>query len=238
MIKQVNLLFDIVFYFALPILFWEIGRVYFSDYLSILISSLPGISYSIYRFLQTNGANFTRLFLFLNILIGLLIDLCSGTALQILWNDAYYSLGLCIVYLISCFFRKPLFFYFALDILVLQGYDRKMTKEILLKKGALKTLRIMSLVNGMKELLFTILLMELLPRHGVEIYTFSILLDQLISFIMSGISIIGYLYLYKLINEMVVVNKISERKKPLSLPAKWYHLFLESSYFFLRKHFF
>ena len=143
MIKQVNLLFDIVFYFAMPILFWEISRVYFSDYVSILISSLPGISYSIYRFLQTNGANFTRLFLFLNILIGLFIDLCSQTALQLLWNDAYYSLGLCIVYLTSCLFRKPLFFYFALDILVLQGYDRKLTKEILLKKGALLTLRIM-----------------------------------------------------------------------------------------------
>src|SRR5213595_2070357 len=107
MIKQLNLLFDIVFYFAMPILFWEISRVYFSDYISILISSLPGISYSIYRFLQTNGANFTRLFLFFNIFIGLFIDLCSGSALQILWNDAYYSLGLCISYLISCFFRKP-----------------------------------------------------------------------------------------------------------------------------------
>jgi hypothetical protein len=42
MIKQLTLLLDIVFYFFLPLLFWEIYRGYISDYIIILASYLPG----------------------------------------------------------------------------------------------------------------------------------------------------------------------------------------------------
>jgi hypothetical protein len=238
MIKQLNLLLDLLFYFVLPILFWELGRVYLSDYVTILVSSFSGIIYSLYRFLQSSGINFTRVYLFVNVLIGMFIDLCSRTALQLLWNDVYYTLVLGMVFFISSFCWKPLFFYFALDILVLQGYDRKLTKEIFLTKEAMRTLRILNLLNGIKEFVLTVVLIDLLQTHGVEIYTLSVLLDQLIGFIVSGLSLIGYLHLYKLMNGIVIIKKIAVPPKKLILPQNWYHLHFENNYFFLRKHFF
>lgn len=236
--KKWHLLLDIFFYFFLPIFIWEIGRGGISDYVTMILSSFPGIAYSFFRFLHTKSSlNFTRLILLLNILIGLIIDLCSGSALQLLWNDTFYSLSLCVLYLASCFFHKPLIFYFALDILALQGYDRKLTKEILLKKESQRVLRTISVMNGIREFIYTITVMKGLSKYGVEIYTFSIWLDQLLSFTMSVISVAGFFYINRFMNQIVSVKKNTLRKQSLKLPGKYYYYYFESSYFFLRKHF-
>lgn len=235
--KNLTLLFDVLFYFILPIFCWEVLRVYLSDYLAILISSFPGIGYSIYRYLQTKALSFTRLFLLINIISGLLIDLLSRTALQVLWNDAFYSLGLSVLYLGSCFLFKPLLFYFTLDILVLRGYDRKLTKEILLTKEALRIFRITTLMNSIREVIYASFLLMLIPKYGVEMYTYSIIFDQLFSFLMSGVSLIAFIFLHRLIHEIVTVNKYSSRKRFSKARGLDYYFYFEGSYFFLRKHF-
>lgn len=236
--KNLDLVFDVLCYFIFPILCWEVGRVYLSDYIALLISSFPGIVYSLYRYLETSSLSVTRVFLLLNIIIGLFIDLFSGTAPRLLWNDAYYSLGLSLFYLGSCFFFKPLIFYIALDLLVLQGYDRKLTREVLLSKEALTVLRWITLLNSLREFMYAFFLIKTLPEHGVEIYTLSVFLDQLFSFLISGISLIGFYYLYRLLNEIVTVHKYAARKRSFKLRGRHYYISFEGSYFFLRKHFF
>ncbi len=235
--KEFHLLYDLIFYFILPILFWEFGRGCISDYATILLSVFPGIIYSLYRFFKTQDINFTRMYLFINILIGLLCDLCAGSALQLLWNDAFYSLGLSLFFLASCFTKRPLFFYFSLDILVLQGYDRKWTRQALLNEESIKILKMLTAVNSIREGMFTVFLVKVLPVYGVEIYIISILLDQLLSIGMSLVLFGGYCYLYKHVGKVTVVKKLPARKLNLKLPKFTIHSLFEDSYFFLRKHF-
>jgi hypothetical protein len=235
--KEYQLFFDLIYYFILPILIWEFCRGFLSDYAIILVSVFPGILYSFYRFFNTKDVNFTRMYLFSNIIVGLISDLFAGSAIQLLWNDAYYSLGLSLFFWASCFTKRPLFFYFSLDILVLQGYDRKLTRQALLRGETIKILRMLTLFNSFRELIFSIFLMKVLPIYGVEIYTISILLDQLFSFIMSSVLIVGYFYLYKHVNKITVIKKLPARKIKLKLPKGRFRYLFENSYFFLRKHF-
>lgn len=238
--KDLHLLLDILFYFALPIFCWEIGREYLPDYIAMIFSSLPGIIYSFLRLIKTGTLNFTRTFLLINIISGLFVDLLSGSALQLLWNNAFYSLFLCLLYASSCVFNKPLFLYFSLDILERQGYDRSLTKELLFEKRGLRILKMLTFFNGIREFVYALLLINLLTKYGVEIYTVSILTEQLFNFLMSGICIIAFIYLYKLLNEIVSVKKLGGplRKKVVRLSIQWLHFHLERCYFFISNHHF
>lgn len=229
--KNLSLFWDFVFYFLVPIFCWEIGRRYLSDYIAMIISSLPGIIYSIERLRQTGKLSFTAFYLLINIMIELSIDLLSGSALQLLWNTAIYSLVLCLVSLISCIVNKPLFLYFSLDILVQQDYDRKITKQEFTNPAAIKILKALTLINGIRELIFALLLMHLIKKFGVEIYTFSILIDRLLSIIISALSLIGFVYLYKLLNDIITVKNRRERKLGL-MSMNWCYFHFEQSFFY------
>ncbi|MDP4083146.1 MAG: VC0807 family protein [Bacillota bacterium] len=232
--KDLGFLWDIVFYFLLPIILWEIGREYLPDYIAMIISSLPGIFYSFQRWFQTGKLYFTRVFLLINIVAELSIDLLSGSALQLLWNTAFYSLVLCFIYLVSCILNKPLFLYFSLDLLVQQGYDRQLSKEVFVEKAALSVLKKLTFINGLRELIYAMTLMHQIKIMGVGVYTFSILLDQLFTFLISVISMIGFIYLYKLLNEIKLVKKIGKPARGMQKRAfiHWCYFYFERCFFF------
>lgn len=235
--KDFYLLWDLFFYFLIPIFCWEIGRQYLPDYMAMILSSFPGIFYSVLRLYQTGSLFFTRIYLLINIIAELSVDLLSGSALRLLWNTAFYSLGLCFVYFFSCIINKPLFLYFSLDILVQQGYDRKITREVFFGRTALKILKTLTYINGFRELTFAILLIRLIKKRGVEIYTFSILLDQLFSFLISGVSILVFFYLYKLLNEIIPIKKLKRRQTQWRIWGKWCYFYFERSFYFFSNHF-
>lgn len=236
--KDMHLLYDILYYFVVPILFWKLGRDYFSDYLIIVFSSIPGIFYSIYRFVKSSELNFTRMFLLANIVAGLAIDILSRSAIQLLWCDVFYSIGLCLLYLLSCLIKKPIFSYFSLDIFVIQGYDRALTKELFLEKAAFKVLLSITLMNGIRELLYALFLIKFLKKYGVEAYSISIFLDQFFGLVMSGFSIVGFMYLYRLTNQIVSVKAGNHltRRRSIKLSMNWYQFHFENSCFFFWNH--
>jgi hypothetical protein len=233
--KDFNLFLDILFYFVLPICLWEFGREYLPDYLAMILSSLPGIFYSISRYLLINKLNFTRMYLLINIFAGLIMDLFSGSAIWLIWNNAIYSLGLCLIFVGSCLINKPLFLYFSLDILEEQGYDRLLTKELFTEKRSWKIINLLTILNGLREFIFSIVLMDLIKKFGIEIYSLSILIDQVFSFLMSIITVIFYVHLYKFLNQIILVKKVGRpsRKRKVRLPLLWYYYHMERFYFFI-----
>ena len=151
---RVNLLFllDVVLYFIFPLFFWDIGRSYFGDYATILFSSIPGILYTLYRFKITECFNFTGLFILFNLFSGIVVDILSPSAIQLLWNNIFLSLFLAVIYFFSCLLNKPIHLYFTLDILVLRGYDKVLSKEQLFERKTLVLLNIITLIYCMVEL--------------------------------------------------------------------------------------
>ena len=101
---RVNTLFllDIILYFIFPLFFWDIGRIFLEDYATILFSSVPGIVYTLYRFKITERFNFTGLFIILNLSSGIIVDILSVSAIQLLWNNVWLSFFLAMIYFISC----------------------------------------------------------------------------------------------------------------------------------------
>jgi hypothetical protein len=235
--KEWYLLIDLFFYFLFPFVIWETLRQFINDYPAMLLSSLPGIVYSLYRLFHSKELKFTRIFLFTNIIGELLVEILSGSALQLLWNSAFYSLGLAFLYLVSFLINKPLYLYFALDILVSQGHDRNIMKGMLIETNSLNILKIITFANTFNHLSYALLLMPLISIKGINSYSYSLMIDQILIFIMSAISVVGFFFIHKNINEIKLVHQIKSesprRKMVPKLSYLWFQNLYEISYFFL-----
>lgn len=141
------------------------------------------------------------------------------------------------MYLVSCIINKPLFLYFALDILVTQGYDRDITKEMLKETNSLSILKIMTITNSINQLSYAILLMLMISIKGIEAYSYSMIMEQILNLTVSVISVSGFYFIYKNINEIKLVHQIKShgprRKKVPKLSYLWFQNHYESNYFFL-----
>ncbi|MFC8575402.1 VC0807 family protein, partial [Heyndrickxia sporothermodurans] len=84
-------IWDIICYLIFPIVIWNYGKNHIGEYYAMLVSTLPGILYSIVRFILLKRVNLFGIFMVLNLLIGTLVDVLAGSAIQMLWNDVFYS---------------------------------------------------------------------------------------------------------------------------------------------------
>src|SRR5699024_12004654 len=119
------MLLDLICYGAIPFLIWSYGREPLGDYLAILLSTVPGFIYTIYRFIKEKQLNIFGLFIITSLLISTAVNLLSLSASTMLWNQVYLGFGFGLVFLISSLIKKPLALYFAVDVAYLQGYPRE-----------------------------------------------------------------------------------------------------------------
>jgi hypothetical protein len=149
--RRMFLYLDVVFFLALPLLMWETTRNILGDFQTILYSSFTGVIYSLYRYYKMKEINFTCLFMIINLLAGTLLDVFSGSAIRLLWNSSLYSLGLSFIYIVSVLLNKPLFLLFAFDIMIMEGQDRRITKELLYEATPLKVFKMITFANSIRK---------------------------------------------------------------------------------------
>ena len=224
-------LLDIILYFIFPLFFWDFGREYFGDYITILFSTVPGILYTLYRFKITESFNFTGLFIIFNLSSGIVVDVLSGSAIQLLWNDVFISLFLAVIYFLSYLLKKPIHLYITLDILVLRGYDKSLTKERLYENKTLLLLNCVTLIYCIIEFGYAFIMVNWISMYGVEAYHLDIIFDNILNVVMTGISIISFIFLNNMIDE-IVPNRKRTIKNWLSYTNKWNQIPLERSYFY------
>jgi len=68
--KNNVILLDLIFYLALPLFVWHVLRDHVGDYYAMLLTSVPGIIYTLYRFKQTKKLNVTGTFILASLVIG------------------------------------------------------------------------------------------------------------------------------------------------------------------------
>ncbi|MFK9090105.1 VC0807 family protein [Bacillus salipaludis] len=233
------LLVDFVAFFIFPLVFWELGREVLGDYPAMILSTLPGIFYSIYRFKDTGGLNFTGIFVILNLTAGLMVDFLSGSALQLLWNNVFYSAALLFIYSASLAARKPLYLYFTLDLMAMRGYNRKTTKELLFEKKTYKIFQLIMLIYCANELIYIVCLSRWILKYGVEAYRLDIILDKSLNIMLSGASLAAFFFIYQAANEITPVKKIviaKLRRKLVFLSSYWTFFYFECAYFYFSNH--
>ena len=233
------LIVDFVLFFFFPLVFWELCREVVGDYPAMILSTLPGILYSFYRFKNNARLNYTGICVILNLTAGLLVDLLSGSALQLLWNNVFYSAALLFIYSVSVAARKPVYLYFTLDLMVMRGYDRKVTKELFFEKKTYKLFQLITLIYCANELIYILCLSTWIMKYGVEAYRLDIILVSSLNTMLSIASLAAFFFIHQAVNEITPVKKIAiaqPRRKLLSISSYWTSFHFEWAYFYFSTH--
>ncbi|GAB0170843.1 VC0807 family protein [Lysinibacillus sp. CTST325] len=196
--KQSNkklILLDLIFYAALPYIIWNFGREPFGDYLSMLISTIPGIVYTIYRFILNKQFNITGLFILGSLALGTTVDLLSGSAEQMIWNGVYFSLFYSFFYIVALVIKRPFSLYFAVDFAYLQGYERKVSRALFYQKGIFKWFQFIQVIFIIRGLFMAGLTVFLLKNFRIDSYGEMLIYKQILGWIFSGLIMGMFFYI-------------------------------------------
>ena len=209
--KKNVILLDLIFYVGLPLLFWNGFRDVIGDYYAMLASSVPAIIYSIYRFYEVKKINITGLYIITTLVIGTLIDVLAGSALQLLWNNVFYNLAIGTFFLSTMLFKRPMALYFALDFVELQGHDRPFSKHLFYQKRIFIIFQLVTLLFAFRSVFFAAIKAWLIVEYGVEAFDKGILVRQVIGWVFTGLTMFGFFYTGKVIKDHPdIIKRVEE----------------------------
>ena len=197
--KNKVVLWDLICYLIFPLVIWNVLNDRIDEYYAMLISTVPGIIYSIVRFIEYKRINFFGLVMIGTLMIGTLVDVLSGSALQMMWNNVYYSLGLAVFFLVTNFINKPTSLLFALDLTEMQGYDRQMLKKSYYQPKILFVFKLITYGFVIQSLLKAGIDAWLILQHGVDAYGKSIITKRVINTSIGLICLYGFFHINKML---------------------------------------
>lgn len=189
------ILFDILFYTVLPLLFWQYGRAPFGDYYAMLLSTVPGLIYTIYRFTNERQFNIAGVFIIFSLFLSTTVNLVSGNAEQLLWNQVFLGYGYAVVYGLSVLFQKPFALYFAVDFMYLQGHPRENMKALFTSKGIFGWYQLLTLLFCVRGIFQSSLKAWLLDIYGVDGYGQMLIYLQISSWVFGILITAGFFFI-------------------------------------------
>ncbi len=202
---------DVICYIVFPLLVWNFIRDEIGDYYAMLLSSVPGIIYTIIRFYYIRSLQFFGIFMLANLVLSTLVDVMSGSAINLLWNRVYFAIGIGVFFLGTMLVKRPVALLFALDIMEMQGQRRESLKKIFYQKKVLLVFQAITFVFVFREGLFAAWKAWLIKEYGVEAFDQALVLRQVLSWVLTGVTVIGYLYVGKILQD--------QSNKPVDPPA-------------------
>lgn len=196
---------ELLFYAALPYAIWKFGREPFGDYAAMLLSTVPGIIYTVYRFAKDRQFNVTGLFILGSMLIGTTVDLLSGSAEQMIWNNVYLGLFYTFLFVILFIVKQPISLYIAVDFAYLQGYARKDSKALFFQKGVFRWFQLIQIVFIIRGLVMAGITVFLLRKYGIDSYGDMLIYKRVAGWVFSGILTGMFFYI------SVVIQKYTKR---------------------------
>ena len=210
--KKNVIILDLIFYVGLPLLFWNVFRAVIGDYYAMLASSVPAILYSIYRFYEIKKINITGLYIITTLVIGTLIDVLAGSALQMLWNNVFYNMAIGTFFLCTFLFKRPMALYFGLDFAELQGHDRTFCKHLFNQKKILIIFQLVTLLFAFRSGVFAAIKAWLILEYGVEAFDKGIVARQVLGWLFTGLTIFGFFYTSKVIKDQPEITQSVEEE--------------------------
>lgn len=189
------ILFDLLFYAALPYVIWKFGREPLGDYIAMLISTVPGVVYTIYRFILDKQFNITGVFILVSLAVSTTVNILSGSAEQMIWNGIYLSLFLSFIYVVALIIKRPFSLYFAVDFVYLLGDAREDSKALFFQKGIFKWFQIIQVIFIVRILFMVALTVFLLEKYGIDGYGNMLIYKHVAGWIFSSLTIGLYFYI-------------------------------------------
>ncbi|QTD40108.1 VC0807 family protein [Sporosarcina sp. Te-1] len=165
-----GIVYDLLIYMAVPYFIWNYGREPLGDYAALLLSTVPGLLYTLFRFINERQFNITGAFILASLLIDTLVNLLSGSAERMLWNQVYLGYGYALLYLLSILLKKPLGLYFGVDFAYMLGNPREPSKKLFFSKELFPWFQLVTLLLVIRGIVQNSLKAWLLDSYGVDSY--------------------------------------------------------------------
>ena len=159
---------DLIMYLGIPLLIWNTCRPWLGDYFSMLLSTLPGILYTLYTFFKEKQYSITGLFILATMIIGGILDVYSKTAYQMLWNMVYLNIGLVIFWCFTMIIKKPMGMIFFIDYASLHGVPKDHTRLLYRQMPYFKYFMLLTGFLAMRDLSDIFLRIFLIQLYDVE----------------------------------------------------------------------
>ncbi|MBU6079771.1 VC0807 family protein [Allobacillus halotolerans] len=177
---------DIIFYIGLPLLIWNQGRELIGDYPAMLLSTVPGFIYTLYRFWHERRVNITGIFIITTLLVGTSLDLIAGSAEKMLWYQVYFGFAIAGLHAFFLVIRKPLAIYFAVDFVSLQGFDPAESKILFNQPPIFKWFQRIQLLFVVRGVTLASFKMWLLQKYGIDGYEAMLIYLRVAGWIFGG----------------------------------------------------
>ncbi|MGD6817298.1 VC0807 family protein [Metabacillus sp. 84] len=192
--KKYLIISDILFYLILPYAIWEYGKEPLGFYYAMLLSTVPGILYTIYRFFSEKQFNVTGLFIMASLSINTIIDLLSQNAERMQHNNVWVSIGFGLFWMASIAIKKPFGLYLMADIAFLQGQKREDSLKLYNRPKLLPLFYLLSFVFAVQNFLNAALRAFLLNLYGIAQYDKILFFMKIYGWVFTVIIMIAFVY--------------------------------------------
>lgn len=192
---------EIVMYLVFPLVIWNLGRKELNDYYAMLLTTVPGIAYTIYSFVKERQYNITGIFILCSLFIGRGLDLIVGSAEGMLWNGVYLDAGYILFWIFTMIIRKPMGMYFFIDYAYIQGFPRESTRKLYLRKDLFPYFQYFTGFFVLRDFENILLKTYLIRKLGVEGFNQISIIMSINNYIFSGIMVMIILFIAKKIKE-------------------------------------
>lgn len=192
--KESNLIiFDLILYLVFPLVLYKVLQHYFSDYWAMLLPTVPGILYTLFRFWYTKQSNVTGIFIISTLTVSTAVDLMAlGSAKNLILYNVYYHFALVAVFILLLLIKKPLPYYFMIDIAAVQGQDREESKKLYKHPSLFKLFQYLFIAWIIKDIVFAIGQWWMVDTYGIKAYYSRTIIFTVGGYIFGIIMAIGY----------------------------------------------
>lgn len=207
---------DIVFYLIIPLFIWNELRKEFGDYYTMLLTTLPGFIYTVYFFFKNRTYSITGIFILTSLFVGRALDLISGSAERMLWNDIYIDIVYTLFWVITIVIGKPMGMYFFIDYAYLQGFERDNAKQLYRRKELFKYFKYLTALFALKGIESILLNSWAIKTYGVDGFNHIKIVMSVNGYISSGITIAYILFIVKKIKKVTHYYDVSNSNSTMN----------------------
>lgn len=197
---------DLTFYVALPYIIWNYGRDPVGDYYAMLLSTVPGFFYTIYRFARERQFNIAGLSIVLSLFLSTMVNLLSKNAESMLWNQVYLGYSYGVFFLVSVLIRKPLALRFAADFASLQGFPKDESLKLFSQENLFKWFQFLTLLFFLSSTFQNSLKAWLIHLHGADGYGEMLIYMKVSGWIFYGLILGGFFFVGSKVNLQLQKN--------------------------------
>lgn len=191
--KERNLLiYDLILYLVFPLVLYKVLKPYIGDYWAMIVPTVPGILYTFFRFWYTKQFNITGIFIILTMSVSTAVDLISGSPQNLILYNVYYHYALVGVFFVLLVLKKPLPYYFMIDIAAIQGQKREESRKLFKHPTIFKLFQYLFIAWILKDILFATLQWYMLNTIGYKAYYSRTIIFTVGGYVFGIIMAIGY----------------------------------------------